>query len=146
VRLRYAYLVTCREIVKDADGNVVELRCTYDPASRGGNAPDGRKVKATLHWAGADARPAEVRMYGTLFNRPDPGVGGDLDADLNPASLEIVSGALLEPSLAEMQTGQAVQFERQGYFCADPDSRPDALVFNLTIGLRDTWAKMQVGG
>jgi glutaminyl-tRNA synthetase len=146
VRLRYAYLVTCREVVKDAAGNVVELRCTYDPASRGGNAPDGRKVKATLHWVGADARPGEVRMYSNLFNRPDPGVGGDLDADLNPASLEVVSGALLEPSLTEMPVGEAVQFERQGYFCADPTSRPDAPVFNLTIGLRDTWAKMQVGG
>ena len=146
VRLRYAYLVTCREVVKDSGGNVVELRCTYDPASRGGNAPDGRKVKATLHWVGGDALPGEVRMYSTLFNRPDPGAGGDLDADLNPASLEIVSGALLEPSLADMPVGEAVQFERQGYFCADPAGRPDAPVFNLTIGLRDTWAKVQVGG
>ena len=146
VRLRYAYLVTCREVVKDSGGNVVELRCTYDPASRGGNAPDGRKVKATLHWVGSDALPGEVRMYSTLFNRPDPGAGGDLDADLNPASLEIVSGALLEPSLADMPVGEAVQFERQGYFCADPAGRSDAPVFNLTIGLRDTWAKMQVGG
>jgi glutaminyl-tRNA synthetase len=146
VRLRYAYLVTCREVVKDADGNVVELRCAYDPASRGGNAPDGRKVKATLHWvSGRDARPAEVRLYSTLFNRPDPGAGGNLDRDLNPGSLEVLSGALAEPSLAEMPAGEAVQFERLGYFCADPASRPDALVFNRTIELRDTWAKMQVG-
>ena len=121
VRLRYAFLVTCRQVVKDADGNVVELRCTYDPASRGGNAPDGRKVKATLHWvSGRDARPAEVRLYSTLFNRPDPGADGDLDADLNPGSLEVLSGALLEPSLAEMPVGEAVQFERLGYFCPDP--------------------------
>jgi glutaminyl-tRNA synthetase len=125
----------------------VELRCTYDPASRGGNAPDGRKVKATIHWVSArDARPAEVRLYGTLFNRPDPGADGDLDADLNPGSLEVVPGALLEPSLAEMPVGEAVQFERLGYFCPDPASGPDALVFNRTIELRDTWAKMQVGG
>lgn len=146
VRLRYAYLVTCRQVVKDADGDVVELRCTYDPASRGGNAPDGRKVKATLHWVGWDARPAEVRLYSTLFNRPDPGADGDLDADLNPGSLEVLSGALLEPSLAEMPAGEAVQFERLGYFCPDAASGPDALVFNRTIELRDTWAKLQVGG
>ncbi|MCF8532123.1 MAG: glutamine--tRNA ligase/YqeY domain fusion protein [Reyranella sp.] len=145
VRLRYAYLVTCREVVKDAAGNVVELRCTYDPASRGGNAPDGRKVKATLHWVSARvALPAEVRLYSTLFNRPDPGAGGDLDADLNPGSLEVLSGALLEPSLAEMAAGEAVQFERLGYFCADLASDSDTLVFNRTIELRDTWAKVQV--
>ena len=145
VRLRYAYLVTCRQVIKDADGNVVELRCTYDPASRGGNAPDGRKVKATLHWVSArDARPAVVRLYSTLFNRPDPGAGGDLNADLNPGSLEVLSGALLEPSLAETPAGEAVQFERQGYFCPDLTSRSDALVFNRTIELRDTWAKLQV--
>ncbi len=145
VRLRYAYLVTCREVIKDAAGNVVELRCTYDPASRGGNAPDGRKVKATLHWVSArDALPAEVRLYGTLFNRPDPGVGGDLDIDLNPGSLEVVSGALLEPSLAETPPGEAVQFERLGYFCPDLASQSKALVFNRTIDLRDTWAKVQV--
>ncbi|MBI2805147.1 MAG: glutamine--tRNA ligase, partial [Planctomycetes bacterium] len=146
VRLRYAYLVTCRQVVKDADGNVVELRCTYDPASRGGNAPDGRTVKATLHWvSGRDARPAEVRLYSTLFNRPDPGADGDLDRDLYPGSLEVLSGTLLEPSLAEMPVGEAVQFERLGYFCPDSTSRSDALVFNRTIELRDTWAKLQVG-
>src|ERR1041385_3632894 len=121
VRLRCAYLVTCRQVVKDADGNVVELRCTYDPASRGGNAPDGRKVKATLHWvSGRDARPAEVRLYSTLFNRPDPGAGGDLDADLNPGSLEVLSGALVEPSLAEAPVGDAVPCEPRGRFCPDP--------------------------
>jgi len=147
VRLRYGYLVTCREVVKDAAGEVVELRCTYDPASRGGNAPDGRKVQATLHWVFAgDARPAEVRLYGTLFKRPDPGADGDIFADLNPDSLEVLTGALAEPSLAEAQAGVAVQFERQGYFCTDPTSRPDALVFNRTIGLRDTWARVQAGG
>jgi glutaminyl-tRNA synthetase len=147
VRLRYAYLVTCRQVVKDADGNVVELRCTYDPASRGGNAPDGRKVKATLHWVSArHALPAEVRLYSTLFNRPDPGTDSDLDADLNRGSLEVVSGALLEPSLAETAVGEAVQFERQGYFCPDLTNGSKALVFNRTIELRDTWAKLQVGG
>jgi glutaminyl-tRNA synthetase len=133
--------------VKDADGNVVELRCAYDPASRGGNAPDGRKVKATLHWVSArHALPAEVRLYSTLFNRPDPGTDSDLDADLNPGSLEVVSGALLEPSLAETAVGEAVQFERQGYFCPDLTSGSKPLVFNRTIELRDTWAKLQVGG
>ncbi len=147
VRLRYAFLVTCREVVKDADGNVVELRCTYDPASRGGNAPDGRKVQATLHWVcAADAIPAEVRLYGTLFNRPDPGADGDIFADINPESLEVLRGALLEPSLADVSSGEVVQFERQGYFCPDLDSRPGAPVFNRTIGLRDTWAKVQAGG
>ena len=111
-------------------------------------APFGRlmKPRCGLCWVGGDALPGEVRMYSTLFNRPDPGAGGDLDADLNPASLEVVSGALLEPSLADMPVGEAVQFERQGYFCAAPAGRPDAPVFNLTIGLRETWAKMQVGG
>jgi glutaminyl-tRNA synthetase len=147
VRLRYAYLVTCREVVKDATGEVVELRCTYDPASRGGNAPDGRKVQATLHWvSAADAVPAELRLYSTLFNRADPGADGDIFADLNPASLEVLSGALVEPSLAGAAPGVAVQFERQGYFCPDLSSRPEALVFNRTIGLRDTWAKVQASG
>ena len=146
VRLRYAYFVTCREVVKDANGKVTELRCTYDPASRGGNSPDGRKVQATLHWvAAADAVPAEIRHYNPLFTRPDPGADGDVMADLNPASLEIISGALLEPSLATAPMGEALQFERQGYFTADPASRPGALVFNRTIGLRDTYAKTMGG-
>ena len=147
VRLRYAYLVTCREVVKNDAGEVVELRCTYDPASRGGNAPDGRKVQATLHWvSAAEARPAEIRLYSTLFNRPDPSADGDIFAALNPASLEVLSGALVEPSLADIPPGEAVQFERQGYFCLDAESKPDALVFNRTIGLRDTWAKVQAAG
>jgi len=145
VRLRYGYFVTCREAVKDAAGEVVELRCTYDPATRGGNTPpDGRKVQATLHWvAAANAIPAEVRLYNFLFSRPDPGAGGDVMADINPNSLEVLAGCLLEPALASAPVGEAVQFERLGYFCADPDSTPGHLVFNRTVGLRDTWAKVQ---
>ncbi len=144
VRLRYAYFVTCREVVKSPDGDVVELRCTYDPATKGGDAPDGRKVQATLHWvAAADAVPAEVRIYDHLFTRPDPGADGDVMADLNPESLEVLRGCLVEPTLAAAPVGQAVQFERQGYFCADPDSAAGRLVFNRTVGLRDTWAKVQ---
>jgi glutaminyl-tRNA synthetase len=146
VRLRYAYFVTCREAVKNAAGEVTELRCTYDPATRGGNAPDGRKVQATLHWVSApDAVPAEVRLYNPLFSRPDPS-GGDFAADLNPNSLEIIADARLEPALAGQNSDEAVQFERQGYFRRDPDSRSDRLVFNRTVGLRDTWAKVSGGG
>jgi glutaminyl-tRNA synthetase len=144
VRLRNAYFVTCQEAVKDADGRVVELRCTYDPATRGGDAPDGRRPKATLHWvSAAHAVTAEVRLYDHLFSRPDPGADGDLFADLNPASETIVEGALLERSLADLPTGQTVQFERLGYFTPDTDSRPGALVFNRTLTLKDTWAKVQ---
>jgi glutaminyl-tRNA synthetase len=145
VRLRYGYFVACREVVKNAAGDVVELRCTYDPATRGGNAPpDGRKVQATLHWvAAADAVPAEVRLYHHLFARPDPGADGDIMADLNPESLEDLRGCLVEPALAEAPIGDPVQFERQGYFCADSDSTPGRLVFNRTVGLRDTWARVQ---
>ncbi|HEY7577589.1 MAG TPA: glutamine--tRNA ligase/YqeY domain fusion protein [Acetobacteraceae bacterium] len=148
VRLRYGYFVTCRDAVKNAAGEVVELRCTYDPATRGGNAPpDGRKVQATLHWvAAADAIEAEVRLYNHLFTRPDPGADGDLMADLNPRSLEVLHGCLLEPALAAAPIGEAVQFERLGYFCADPDSMPEKPVFNRTVGLRDTWAKVQKKG
>ncbi len=145
VRLRSAYFVTCREVVKDAAGTVTELRCTYDPATRGGDSPDGRRVQATLHWVSAtDALPAEVRLYSTLFARPDPGGGngGDVMADLNPDSLEVLRDCLLEPALASAPVGEAVQFERLGYFCADPDSAPAHLVFNRTVGLRDTWAKL----
>jgi glutaminyl-tRNA synthetase len=142
VRLRYAYFITCREVVKDASGEVVELRCTYDPATRGGNAPDGRKVKATIHWVdAAKSLRAEIRLYNPLFIRPDPGAGGDLMADLNPNSLEVLTGARLEPSLGEAKTGEAIQFERQGYFAADPDSASGKPVFNRTIGLRDSYAK-----
>jgi len=144
VRLRYAYFVTCREVVKDASGEVTGLRCTYDPATRGGDAPDRRRVQATLHWvAAADALPAEVRLYSTLFGRPDPGANGDVMADLNRQSLEVLRGCLVEPVLASAPVAEAVQFERMGYFCADPDSAPGLLVFNRTVGLRDTWAKVQ---
>ncbi len=147
VRLRFAYFVTCREAVKNAAGEVVELRCTYDPATRGGSAPDGRKVQGTIHWVSAThAVPVEVRLYNTLFARPDPGAGGDIMADLNPNSLEVLPDALVEPALARDNTEEPVQFERQGYFCRDPDSRPGRLVFNRTVGLRDSWAKAQSGG
>jgi len=147
VRLRYAYLVTCREVVKDAHGEVVELRCTYDPGSRGGNAPDGRKVQATLHWVNAaDSVAAEIRLINTLFATPEPGGGGDVMADLNPNAMEILRGCLVEPALAQATPGDAVQFERQGYFCADADSRPGQPVFNRTVGLRDSWAKAKAAG
>jgi glutaminyl-tRNA synthetase len=147
VRLRYAYFITCRDVVRDAAGEVVELRATYDPATRGGNAPDGRKVQATLHWVPAAAAvPAEVRLYDHLFVRPDPGAGGDFFADLNPASLQTLTDCRLEPSLAAAPPGEPIQFERQGYFCLDRDSTGNRLVFNRTVGLRDTWAKVQAGG
>jgi glutaminyl-tRNA synthetase len=147
VRLRYGYFVTCREAIKNSAGEVVELRCTYDPATRGGNAPAGRKVQATLHWvAASNAVPAEVRIYNHLFARPDPGADGDIMADLNPNSLEVLTECLVEPALGGAAAGQAVQFERQGYFCADPDSIPGRLVFNRCVGLRDTWAKVQASG
>jgi len=142
VRLRYAYFITCREAVKNAKGEVTELRCTYDPATRGGNAPDGRKVKATIHWVSADhSVPAELRLYNPLFTRPDPKGGEHFAADLNPNSLEVLSNARVEPALAEGNSPEPVQFERQGYFCPDPDSKPGRPVFNRTVGLRDTYAK-----
>jgi len=144
VRLRYGYFVTCREVVKDATGEVVELICTYDPATRGGNAPDGRKVRATLHWvAAAQAVPAEIRLYNPLFNRPDPVVGGDFTADLNPHSLERLTQSQLEPALRSAAQSEAVQFERQGYFCLDPDSAANRLVFNRTVALRESWSKLR---
>ena len=147
VRLRYAYFVTCHEVVKDGSGEVVELRCTYDPATRGGDAPDGRKVKATLHWvSAADAVAAEVRLYDHLFRTESPGADGDFIDDLNPDSLEVVAGALVEPSLAGLAAGERVQFERLGYFAVDPDATPDRPVFNRTVTLRDTWAKVQRQG
>ncbi len=147
VRLRYAYFITCREAVKNAAGEVIELRCTYDPATRGGNAPDGRKVKATIHWVSAkDSKPAEVRIYNPLFTKPDPTGGEGFTADLNPQSLEVLSDARVEPELAAASnSAEPVQFERQGYFVRDPDSTPDRPVFNRTVGLRDTFAK-EVGG
>ena len=148
VRLRSAYFVTCREVVKDATGRVVELRCTYDPATRGGDAPDGRRPKGTLHWLShGQAVPAEVRLYDYLFRSPRPGADGDdLFEDLNPDSETVLRGCLVEPSLAGLAAGETVQFERLGYFCPDPDSAPGALVFNRTLGLRDTWAKLQAQG
>jgi glutaminyl-tRNA synthetase len=148
VRLRSAYFITCVGVVKDADGRVIELRCTYDPATRGGGAPDGRRPKATLHWVSAtQAMPAEVRLYGHLFRSPHPGAdGGDLFADLDPASETVLQGCVVEPSLADARPGETVQLERLGYFAADPDSRPGALVFNRTLTLKDTWAKVQARG
>ncbi len=144
VRLRYAYLITAREVVRNEAGEVVEVRCTYDPATRGGDAPDGRKVKATLHWvSAAHALPAEVRLYDQLFTRPDPGAEGDFLDDLNPHSLEVLTGCQIEPSLAEAAPDLALQFERQGYFCLDPDATPGRPVFNRTVALRDTWAKIR---
>ncbi len=142
VRLRYAYFITCREMVKNAAGEVIELRCTYDPLSKGGNSPDGRKVKATIHWVSAEhSLPAEVRVYNPLFANPDPSGVENFAADINPESLEVLKDARLEPALAEAADEKPVQFERQGYFCLDRDSAPGKLVFNRTIGLRDTYAK-----
>jgi len=147
VRLRYAFFLTCREVIKNASGELTELRCTYDPATRGGNAPDGRKVKATIHWvSAAHSIPAEVRLYNPLFTKPDPSGGEGFAADLNPNSLELLNGARLEPALAEATVGQPVQFERQGYFCLDVASTPARPVFGRTIGLRDTWAKEKATG
>ena len=144
VRLRYAYFITCEEVVKNEDGEVVELRCTYDPATKGGDSPDGRKVKATLHWvSAADAVNAEVRLYEHLFEVEIPGAGGDFVGDLNPNSLEIRSGCKLEPSLAAYAPGEQVQFERLGYFAPDSDSTDDAPVFNRIVTLRDTWARIR---
>jgi glutaminyl-tRNA synthetase len=147
VRLRNAYFITCQEVVKDAAGRIVELRCTHDPATRGGDAPDGRRPKATLHWVSAThAVPAEVRLYDHLFAALEPGADRDLFEDLDPASETIVTGAMLEPSLAEVAVGETVQFERLGYFTPDPDSRRGALVFDRTLTLKDTWAKVQAKG
>ncbi len=144
VRLRYGYFVTCREVVKNAVGEVVELVCTYDPATRGGNAPDGRRVRGTLHWVSAThSVPAEIRLYNALFTRPDPSADGDFMADLNPHSLERLTESRVEPALAAAVSGEPVQFERQGYFCPDLDSVPNRLIFNRTVGLRDSWTKMQ---
>jgi glutaminyl-tRNA synthetase len=145
VRLRNAYLVTCREAIVDDAGAVVELRCTYDPATRGGDAPDGRRVKATLHWvSAAHAVTGEVRLYDRLFNVENPGADDvDFRTQLNPHSLEAVRNAKLEPSLASPPAGTRFQFERLGYFAVDPDSRPEAPVFNRTVTLKDAWAKIE---
>jgi glutaminyl-tRNA synthetase len=139
VRLRYGFFITCREVVKNAAGEVIELRCTYDPATRGGNAPDGRKVQATLHWvSAAKSVEAEVRLYNPLFTRPDPGAEGDFAKDINPTSVEVLSHSRLEPALAEAREGAAIQFERQGYFCRDAAPGHNRPVFNRTLGLRDS--------
>ena len=148
VRLRYGYFITCTGVVKDEKtGEVVEVHCTYDPASRGGNAPDGRKVKSTIHWvSAAHALNAEVRLYETLFTRENPDEtadGQDFTSNLNPNSLEVLSNAKLEPSLADAIAGNRYQFERLGYFCVDPDTTSERLVFNRTVALRDTWAKIE---
>jgi glutaminyl-tRNA synthetase len=145
VRLRYAYFITCTDVVKDADGEIVELRCTYDPETRGGNAPDGRKVKATIHWVSAEhAVDADVRLYETLFNVENPDDGDDFRTNLNPHSLEVLSGCKLEPCLAKPQSELPYQFERLGYFVVDSkDSTPERPIFNRTVTLRDTWAKIQ---
>jgi len=141
VRLRYAYFIKCTSVVKDAGGQPVEIHCTYDPGTRGGNAPDGRKVKATIHWVSAsDSVPAEVRLYNPLFKRPEPDVANFVN-DLNPASLEVLSDARVEPALAAGNSPEPVQFERLGYFARDKDSAPGKPVFNRTVGLRDSYAK-----
>jgi len=142
VRLRNAYLITCKKVIKDAEGNVTELVCSYDPATRGGSAPDGRKVKGTIHWvSAAHALPAEVHLYDRLFLNPDPEASGDFIADLNPDSRQILAHCFVEPSLQDAQPGDRFQFERLGYFCVDIRSTPDRLVFNRTVELRDTWTK-----
>jgi glutaminyl-tRNA synthetase len=147
VRLRYGYFITAQSVVKNAQGEVVEVHATYDPATRGGNAPDGRKVKSTIHWvSAAHAIDAEVRLYDNLFSNPDPGdvpEGKDFTTNLNPNSLEIVPQAKLEPSLEPAKPGDRFQFERLGYFCVDPDSTCGKLVFNRTVALKDTWAKVE---
>ena len=146
VRLRYAYFITCREVVKNAAGDIVELRCTYDPETKGGNAPDGRKVKATIHWVSAqDAVSAEVRLYNPLFTNPAPDAA-NFAGELNPNSLEILTDARVEPAAIADQSGEPAQFERLGYFVRDRDSTPGRPVFSRTIGLRDTWAKVSAGG
>jgi len=145
VRLKGTYYITCQEVVRDeATGEIVELRCTYDPESRGGDTPDGRKVRGTLHWVPAElARPAEVRLYDTLFTTEDPTEGGDMIANLNPNSLEVLTGCLVEPALATAEPGERFQFLRHGYFCVDRESTAGGLVFNRTVSLRDSWAKVQ---
>jgi glutaminyl-tRNA synthetase len=149
VRLRYAYLITCVDVMKGAGGEIVELRCTYDPATRGGQAPDGRKIKGTLHWvSAAHALEAEARLYEVLFAKEDPTAveeGEDLLSNLNPHSLEVAT-AWVEPSLAGAPPGSRYQFERLGYFCVDPDSTEQRLVVNRTVTLRDTWAKIAKKG
>jgi len=147
VRLRYGYLITCRSVVKDAEGNVVELHWTYDSEPRGGSTPDGRKVKSTIHWVSAThAVDAEVRLYGNLISRENPDEveeGQDFTANLTPNSLEVLTGCKVEPSLRDATPGARYQFERMGYFCVDPDPKPGKPAVNRTIGLKDTWAKIE---
>jgi glutaminyl-tRNA synthetase len=147
VRLRNAYFITAKSVIKDEQGNIVEVHCTYDPASRGGNSPDGRKVKSTIHWVSAPhAIEAEIRIYDKLFTKSDPGnlaEGEDFTDNLNPNSLETLVDAKLEPSLASAKAEDRYQFERVGYFCVDPDSKPGKLVFNRTLPLKDTWARIE---
>ena len=147
VRLRYGYFITAKSVVKNEKGEVVEVHCTYDPATRGGNSPDGRKVKATIHWVSAmHAVDAEVRLYETLFTKENPDdaeEGKDFISNLNPESLEVIPNAKLEPSLANAPAGNRYQFERLGYFSVDPDSKPGRPIFNRTVALKDTWAKVE---
>jgi len=147
VRLRYAYFIKCDEVVKDAAGNVVELRCTYDPATRGGDAPDGRKVKATLHWvSAAHAVDAEARLYDHLFTKEDPndvGEGQDWHANISASSKQVLTGCKVEPALKGLAPLTRIQLERLGYFCVDPDSTGERPVLNRTVTLRDTWARIQ---
>jgi glutaminyl-tRNA synthetase len=147
IRLRYAYLVRCTQVIKDPEsGAVVEAHCTYDPATRGGDAPDGRKVKSTIHWVSAQhAVPAEIRLYDQLFTVEQPDTGEDIEGIINPRSLEVLAGCMIEPELAGARPGYTYQFERNGYFCADPDGAPGKPVFNRTVSLRDTWAKIEKG-
>ncbi|PKN92895.1 MAG: glutamine--tRNA ligase [Chloroflexi bacterium HGW-Chloroflexi-6] len=144
IRLRYAYLIRCVSVVKDEAGNVTEVHCTYDPATRGGDAPDGRKVKSTIHWVSAQhALPAEVRLYEQLFSVERPDDGEDIESILNPKSLEVLQNCYVEPALGEAKAGDKIQFERTGYFCIDPDSKPGHPVFNRTVTLKDSWTKIQ---
>jgi glutaminyl-tRNA synthetase len=150
VRLRYAYFIKCNSVVKNDKGEVVEIHCTYDPATRGGNAPDGRKVKSTIHWvSAAQAVDAEVRIYDTLFTTENPNEtpeGQEFTANLNPGSLEVLTHCKLEPALAHVSPMERFQFERLGYFCVDPDSASGSPVFNRTVALKDTWAKIEKRG
>jgi glutaminyl-tRNA synthetase len=144
VRLRYAFFITCTDVVKDTSGEIIEVRCTYDPETRGGNAPDGRKVKGTIHWVSSEhAQDAEIRLYNPLYICPHPGSENDFIDDINPNSVEILNDCKLEPSISELNNDLAIQFERMGYFFKDETSKPNKLIFNRTISLRDTWQKIK---
>jgi glutaminyl-tRNA synthetase len=147
VRLRWGYFITCNSVVKDENGEITEIHCTYDPAARGGNAPDGRKVKATIHWvSAAHAIDGEVRLYDTLFDRENPNAADDFLACINPKSLEVLTACKLEPALGNVERQFRCQFERLGYFCADDDTAPGKPVFNRTVALRDSFAKLEKRG